>query len=167
MPARGFGWDVGGHVYLFRFGPSRLGVGASLVRASRTTSPPPPTPPPAGSTTPPRPRTIPDVEATFTAIAPQVSFNFGSADGWSYLSAGMGFAEVNTATSEIPMSRTIESGRLSSINIGGGARWFRSRHLAFVFDVRFHLISAKERALPLRSTPRTMLLSASGGIGLR
>jgi hypothetical protein len=165
VPSRGFGFDVGGHVYLFRLGPSRIGLGASLIRASHTTTPSDPPPPAPG--TPPAPRTLPDVEATFSTLAPQVSFNFGSADGWSYLSAGLGIAQVRTETSGIATAASVDSGTLSSINIGGGARWFRSRHLAITFDVRFHVLAAKAQPFPLASTPRSTLLSASGGISLR
>ena len=112
-------------------------------------------------------RTIPDVVATLTTVAPQVSFNFGSTDGWSYLSAGVGIAEVKTAASgtATPVSR--ESGVLPSINVGGGARWFWNRHLAVTFDLRFHVVSAKERPIPAESTPRTTLVSASAGFSFR
>ena len=166
VPSRGFGFDIGGHVYLFRLGGSRVGVGANILRVAHTTSPAPPVVP-AGSTAPPPARTIPDVEATLSTIAPQVSFNFGSADGWSYLSAGMGIAEIQTATSGIVAAGSVDSGSLSSINVGGGARWFRNRHLAVGFDVRFHLVAGEARPAPLRSTPRTTLVFASAGISLR
>lgn len=166
VPSRGFGIDLGGHVYLFRLGASRVGIGANLLRVSHKTSPPAPTGS-TGTKTSATTRTIPDVDATLTTVAPQVSFNFGSADGWSYLSVGLGIAEVKAATSGTATRGARDSGRLSSVNFGGGARWFRNTHLAFAFDVRLHLVSAGERPIPLRSTPRTMLVSASGGISLR
>src|SRR5919109_874296 len=31
VPARGFGYDVGGHLYLFNIGPARLGLGANVI----------------------------------------------------------------------------------------------------------------------------------------
>jgi hypothetical protein len=164
VPSRGFGIDLGGHVYLFRIGPARLGVGVNVVRLRHTTSPPEPDGPTGTS---PPPRTIPDVDATLTALAPQVSFNFGSADGWSYLSAGMGTAHMTTATSETLASGERNTGRLSAINVGGGARWFRNRHMAFAFDVRFHLVSARPEPIPRLGTPKTTLVLASVGLSLR
>jgi hypothetical protein len=164
VPTRGFGIEVGGHVYLFNLGPARLGVGASVTRVRHKTSP---ADPPSTGTTPPPPQTVPDVEATLTTVAPQVSFNFGTADGWSYLSAGYGRAQVNTATLETATPAAIESGPLNAINIGGGARWFRSRHLAITFDVRFHIVSAKAAEPPLAGTPRSTVITAGAGISLR
>ena len=165
VPTRGFGFDLGAHVYLFRLGPARLGIGANVLRVHHKTSPPEPTV--AGTSTPPAPRTVPDVEATLTTLVPQLSFNFGTADGWSYLSAGYGRAEVNAATSGTATAAVRESGPLSSINVGGGARWFRSPRFAVGFDVRFHILSARSQEPPLVGTPRSMVITASAGISLK
>ena len=162
VPTRGAGIDVGGHVYLFRLGAARVGVGANLMVVHHQT---------AGGTASGAGASAaganPDVAATLTTLAPQVSFNFGSADGWSYLSAGVGMASVTAETSGTATPESRESGRLSSINAGGGARWFWNRHLAVGFDVRFHVVSRTDRAAPLAGTPRTMLVAASAGISLR
>jgi len=164
VPSRGFGIDLGGHVYLMRLGAARLGFGANLVRIRHSTSPQVPVGAPPQS---PATRTIPDVEATLTLIAPQLSFNFGNAEGWSYLGGGLGFAEVDTATSGTLAPAERGSGRLSSINVGGGARWFRNRHVAFAFDVRFHMVSAATPPLPRVGTPKTTLVVAAAGLSLR
>lgn len=164
VPSRGFGIDAGAHVYLIQLGPARLGIGASIFRVRHKISPPAPAPSPGTS---PPPRTIPDVDATLTTIAPQLSFNFGTASGWSYLSAGLGRAEIRTAISGIRAAVSRDSGTLSSINVGGGARWFRSAHLAVTFDVRFHIVGADTQPVPRISTPRTTLVSLSAGISLR
>ena len=111
VPARGFGFDVGAHVYLFSLGPARLGIGANYIEVRGTAT---------------------DADATLETIAPQLSFNFGTSDGWSYLSVGAGTARVNA----------VASASSSAINAGGGARWFLKRHLAVGFDVRFHMIAA-------------------------
>jgi len=111
VPARGFGFDVGAHIYLFSLGPARLGIGANYIEVRGTAT---------------------DADATLQTIAPQLSFNFGTSDGWSYLSVGAGTARV----------KAIESASSSAINAGGGARWFMNRHLAVGFDVRFHKIAA-------------------------
>jgi hypothetical protein len=111
VPARGFGFDAGGHVYLFDLGPARIGLGVNVIGVRGTAL---------------------DATATFSLVAPQLSFNFGSSDGWSYLSLGAGTARV----------RAEETGSSSAINAGGGARWFFKRHLAVGFDVRLHMIGA-------------------------
>lgn len=164
VPTRGFGLEVGGHVYLFRLGPARLGVGVSAMRVRHQTSP---ADPPSTGTTPPPVQTVPDVEATMTMLAPQVSFNFGTSDGWSYLSAGYGRAQVNTATSGTARGAERENGPLNAMNIGGGARWFRSRHLAVTFDVRFHFLGATPADPPLVGTPRSTILTAGAGFSFR
>lgn len=111
VPARGFGFDVGGHIYLFSLGPARLGIGANYMKVRGTAA---------------------DADATLETIAPQLSFNFGTSDGWSYLSVGAGTARV----------KAVASASSSAINAGGGARWFVNRHFAVSFDVRFHKIAA-------------------------
>lgn len=166
IPSRGFGVDIGGHVYLMQLGPARVGVGATLLRLRGTAGPPTP-PSSPGSSTPAAPRTIPDVQATLTSVAPQISFNFGTADGWSYLSAGLGATRLSTATSGTPTAATRDAGTLSTLNVGGGARWFAYRRLAFTFDVRFHLLSAGYGDGLAAPTPRATLIAASAGISLR
>jgi len=111
VPARGFGYDIGAHVYLFNLGPARVGLGAGMIKVRGT---------------------APDATATVDVFVPQLSFNFGTADGWSYLSLGAGTARVNAE----------ETGSSSAINAGGGARWFIRRHLAIGFDLRLHKIGA-------------------------
>lgn len=174
IPSRGYGIDVGAHVYPARLGAVRLGIGANVLRVRGTASPPAPT---SGSTsTTATPATRPDVHATLTTIAPQISVNFGNAEGWSYVSAGLGRAHVATGTSafggsgsgtDATPARSVDSGGRSSINVGGGARWFAKARLAFSFDVRFHLVSAGTEKGTSPATPRTTLLTAAVGISLR
>ena len=178
IPSRGYGIEVGAHVYRIRLGPGRLGIGASVLRVRGTASPAQPT---SGSTsgstsTTSAPATRPDVDATLTIFAPQLSFNFGSADGWSYVSAGAGNAHVSTGTSAfggagsgVPptTASTIDSETLSSVNFGGGARWFAKSRLAFSFDLRFHLLSASGGSDTSPATPGIRLMSASAGLSLR
>ena len=174
VPSRGFGIEVGAHVYLMRLGPGRLGIGASALRVRGTSSPAKPASGSTSGTT--ASATRPDVDATLIIFAPQLSFNFGSAEGWSYVSAGVGRAQLTTGTSTFggsgtgtPMApaRSVDSGTRFSTNVGGGARWFAKAHMAFSFDVRLHLLSAgvAEGAVP--ATPSTKILVASAGISLR
>lgn len=136
IPARGFGFDVGAHAYPFRLGVSRVGVGANFMRVRGT---------------------VEDVAATVTTLAPQISFNFGSRAGWSYLSAGYGTAEIRTLAD----GDLTEPGRVSAINMGGGARWFLKPRLAVGFDIRFHRLGAGDE------TPGVTLGAASLGFSLR
>ena len=131
VPARGFGFDVGAHVYLFSLGPARLGIGANYIEVRGTAT---------------------DADATLETIAPQLSFNFGTSDGWSYLSVGAGTARVNA----------VASASSSAINAGGGARWFLKRHLAVGFDVRFHMIAADGDTMG-----KSTQVSASVGLSLK
>jgi hypothetical protein len=117
VPVRGFGFDVGGHVYFLSLGPARLGAGVNVLYVRGTSS---------------------DAIATLQAVAPQLSFNFGSSDGWSYLSAGIGTAKVDAD----------ETAQSQAINAGGGARWFLSRHVGVGFDVRVHRIASDGEVLP-------------------
>jgi hypothetical protein len=120
VPSRAFGGEAGAHVYLLTLGPSRVGVGASYLRVRGTTA---------------------GVAATFTTVAPQISFNFGSKDGWSYLSAGFGQGSIQTRVDQQTGTQTTDSGNLGSTNFGGGARWFVSSHVGVGFDVRWHRLS--------------------------
>ena len=144
VPQRGFGFSIGGHIYPFHFGVAQVGLGADLLRAR-------------GSSTS---QTGIDAAMGVTTVAPQISFNFGTRDGWSYLSAGYGVtqtraevdipetpADAPEAQDEVPASEPIPAGtlvrelRTSTVNVGGGARWFIREHLAVGFDVRFHRLS--------------------------
>src|SRR5687767_1004960 len=48
VPTRGFGLELGAHVYLLRLGPARVGIGASVFRVHHKTSPADP-PAPSGT----------------------------------------------------------------------------------------------------------------------
>lgn len=172
IPTGGAGFDIGGHLYLFHLGPARLGLGLNLFQVGAEASPA--TPSTSGSGTPPRP-TVPQVTTRVRLFTPQLSFNFGSSRGWSYLSAGVGQITVSTATSAfatgssdtapITPARTRDTSALQTVNFGGGARWFNTQHLAFSFDVRFH--KARGRSKGGVSTVPVTLVTASAGISLR
>lgn len=95
-------------------------------------------------------------------VAPQVSVNFGSRDGWSYLSAGLGIASVTTRTEEVSDGRR-GSGQLRSVNFGGGARWFITPRVAFGFDVRAHKLAASGSG----GTPAMTMMAVNAGLSLR
>jgi hypothetical protein len=137
VPARGFGFDVGAHVYVLTFGPSRLGVGANYMRARGTTE---------------------GIAANLSTLAPQVSVNFGTSAGWSYLSAGYGRAWVRTTVERDAGTATAAPEPFGAVNFGGGARWFLSAHVGVGFDLRFHQLSGP---------PRTTLMAAAIGFSIR
>ena len=160
VPSRGFGLDLGGHVYIMTVGPARLGLGANVVLLRSTaTEPVPSADADANDDILPAQR----LALNLRTVAPQVSFNFGSRDGWSYLSAGMGIGSVAT---RVEGSTTAErrSGRLRSINFGGGARWFLNPRMAIGFDIRAHSLAAAGGESP---TPRVRAVAVSAGLSLR
>lgn len=130
VPSRAFGFDVGAHVYPLSIGPARIGIGANFVQVRGTSA---------------------DAVVTERMIAPQLSFNFGTSNGWSYLSGGVGPASV----------KGDESFTVKSLNAGGGARWFLDNRMAIGFDIRMYKLS------PEGGFPRTTLVSVSVGIALR
>jgi hypothetical protein len=185
VPARGFGIDFGAHVYVLNLGPSRVGVGVNIVNVRATTTPiveatmpattptPTTTPTPIPTTTPVTTTAGQTVQADLRMLAPQISFNFGSREGWSYLSAGAGTAEIVTRTTGVLSGRR-ESGRLNSLNFGAGARWFIKSHLAVGFDVRMYTMSAgsaTDVSPPaggeVTPTPRLRMLSVGAGFSVR
>jgi hypothetical protein len=130
IPTRGFGGSLGGHAYAFRLGPGRFGVGVDLTFARGTSA---------------------DVETTFSTIDPQISFNFGTSDGWSYLSAGIGAARVKVEP--VGLSESVQV-----FNWGGGARWFLNQHFGIGFDIRVRHLSAGD------VVPKG--ISVAGAVGL-
>jgi hypothetical protein len=172
VPTRGIGFDVGAHVYPMSLGAARLGFGVNLVRVggwAETVVAPSAS---GGSTSTGTSTgtsssavaTGPRVDVVLMGLAPQVSFNFGKADGWSYVSAGLGVVSVTTRVTRSAIASADgqqENGPLRALNFGGGARWFTSQHLAVGFDLRFHRVAAGD------ATPSTMLIAASVGISLR
>lgn len=146
VPTRGFGFEVGAHVYLLTLGAARVGLGASLLRVRGTSE---------------------AIVSNATAVAPQISFNFGTTNGWSYLSAGLGRAWIDTRVRDGGMAGTGDSGGLTALNAGGGARWFLNRHVAIGFDIRVHRMGAGAGQGTLPGTPRTTQLAVAAGVSLR
>jgi hypothetical protein len=152
-PKRAFGFAIGAHVYPFQLGVARVGFGFDAMRAR-------------GAAT-----SLSHIDAatTVSTLAPQVSFNFGTREGWSYLSGGYGTAQTHVevdvpAQPAIPPATVGTAGgtftrerRTASINIGGGARWFIRDHVAVGFDVRFHRLQE----------PSTRIVGLSVGMSLR
>lgn len=156
VPARSLGFAFGGHVYVLRRGWGGLGVGSSILFARGKTSPAVP----SGGT---RPVAIPDVETRLRSLLPQVSVNFGHRLGWSYVSAGIGRAQVQGETTATPSIRAMsrDSAWVGTFHFGGGARWFINDHLGTSFDLRWTTLSAIDAA------PKTRLFSVSAGVSIK
>jgi hypothetical protein len=156
VPSRGNGFDVGGHIYFGRFRGARLGFGANLISVRGTVVPPTAT----SAATTRAPSGPPAVRVSLRTIAPQVSLNFGTEDGWSYLGAGAGITEVDARTLDA-LETSRSSGRVMTIHAGAGARWFVKRRLAVGFDARLHRLGKTQ------TMSTSMLFSIAAGISLR
>jgi hypothetical protein len=154
LPRRGLGGVAGVHVYPLRGRTMALGVGAeAMIARGRAQQKDATTGDPVG---------LP-IEQRLISISPQISLNFGHRDGWSYLSAGMGRLSFETFEGALPPAELPPV--KSTINMGGGARWFITSHVAFTFDVRFYLTrpEAASDLFPGRQRSRLTVLSAGFG----
>ena len=106
------------------------------------------------------------VTERFVTGGAQFSFNFGSGDGWSYLSGGIGRTvwQIMPDGAE-PLPQDEE--QLKTINYGGGARWFMKKHLAFSFDVRFYAVNPGSPTAEFPGSPRTTLMVIGAGVSLK
>src|SRR3954467_13859983 len=156
LPTRGFGFVVGAHWYPIRFGVMTLGLGGEISKGGDDTT--------VNTGT----KTVPvdvTVNTSFSAVSPQVSFNFGARNGWSYLSGGIGWSNLTTERADFPLPPP-ESG-IKTINYGGGARWFFKRHLAIGFDIRFYAVNPQLATATRPGYPRMTIRSLVGGISVR
>ena len=137
-PSLGIGFEAGAHAYVYRWSVITFGIGASFHTSRGSRAPDP------------QAAAGPLLRTTFTAISPQVSFNFGGRDGWSYLSGGIGTSRLSlrAANDDDPLPQR----RANTLNYGGGARWFLSERLAFSLELRFYAISPLP---PLDDHPRS------------
>ncbi len=163
LPGTGLGIDAGVHIYPIRWKKITFGVGAQGVLGRAHT----------GSTTQSNGTVVgTDVDARFSAFSPQLSFNFGSAAGWSYLSVGLGWARLELRTPDTPADAVWP--RRKTINYGGGGRWFIKDHMAVTFDIRFYgmnpVAGCAGQPCPAPTTyqsPRLRMLVISMGLSFR
>jgi hypothetical protein len=157
LPGTGLGIQASAHVYVLRVKVVTFGLGAEFA-ASRARQTPEAVP------TGGAPRAS---EERFSTFAPQLSFNFGNGNGWSYLSGGIGFSNwalVPQGQRDSPA----DTERLKTINYGGGARWFAKKHLAFSLDVRFYAINPGTPFIAgALGSPRTTLMIIGAGVSLK
>jgi hypothetical protein len=156
LPGSGLGLDLGAQVYFFKWKAVTFGAGGQLTLARAHSS-----------------QQVQDgviiasaVTERYTTIAPQISFNFGTGAGWSYLSGGVGpsvWSVVADGTTALPA----DDERVISFNYGGGARWFAKPHVAFTFDVRFYDIYPGSPEFGFPGSPRTRMLIFGAGVSVK
>src|SRR5436190_6135730 len=154
LPGAGFGGRAGAHVYLLKIKAMTVGVGGEAVLGTSSSAP-------AEGTT-----GLVAMDERLRTASGQVSVNFGSGQGWSYLSGGIGRSQWSlhpAGTAET--SADTES--LPTANYGGGARWFVKKHLAFSLDVRIYEIQPGSAIGPRPGSPRTRLLVVGAGISVK
>jgi hypothetical protein len=155
LPERGMGFELGAHVYPLRGRRVSLGVGASLLRASGKQDPLEDSETAA---------TDPTVESRISALTPQVSLNFGSSRGWSYISAGYGWTRRTTGDAD----STLPNGsNVTTLSYGGGARWFIKTHVAFSFDLRFFRLPATVADADGPASPGYTMFVGTAGLSFK
>lgn len=155
MPGLGLGIDVGGHWYFWSWRAITFGIGANLHLSSaehQTQANPD-----EGILEGPR------VGVELRTVVPQLSFNFGTGDGWSYLSGGMSNVRLGVVKDGVEQP-TVST---RTINYGGGARWFAKPHLAFTFDLRFYAMNPVAETIDVLGQPRMTLLVFSVGVSVK
>lgn len=156
LPGRGLGVALGAHWYPIRAGFITFGVGGEFVKAGRSKT--------LNTGTEEKPVNV-TVNTRLSMLAPQISFNFGARNGYSYISGGIGKANYTSERADKPLPDP-ESGS-KTINYGGGARWFTSKHLAFAFDIRFYAVNPQLPTATRPGFPRMTITSLSAGISVR
>ena len=156
MPGRGLGLAGGVHWYPVRMGRVTLGLGGEILFSG------------ASNTLEAEDDTGvdgPTVQTHFSTVSPQVSLNFGTGKGWSYLSGGLGWGSFTTEREDDPVADA--DGSIKVLNYGGGARWFAKDHLAFTFDLRFYAINGQEAGTARPAYPKVTLMIISAGVSFK
>jgi hypothetical protein len=156
LPTRAFGFVVGAHWYPVRAGVVTFGLGGEITAAGR------------GRTLNTGTKAVPldvTVNSRFSAISPQVSFNFGARDGWSYISGGIGWSTFTAERQDRPLPDP--QSKSKTINYGGGARWFAKKHLAVSMDLRFYAVNPQLATAVRPGFPRMTLMAFSVGAAIR
>ena len=157
LPTRGLGIAGGAHWFPFQMGKLvKLGIGGEILMSGGSKTAEPDTEGGGDG---------PTVNTHFTSVSPQVSLNFGKRQGWSYLTAGIGWAGFRTELEASPVADSDSNPRV--FNYGGGARWFAKEHLAVNLDLRFYAVSAQEAAVRRPAFPSMTLMVISGGISVK
>jgi opacity protein-like surface antigen len=154
LPASGLGAEVGAHVYPLRSRIVTLGLGASFLWSKGSDMA-------AATTELPAP---PEVTTKLSAVSPQVSLNFGTGRGWSYISGGLGWAALSISRNDMPE----EDGQTTrAFNYGAGARWFVSERIAFGFDLRYYSLDGQAPSGNSLGFPAKTKFAANVGVSFK
>jgi hypothetical protein len=156
LPGRAFGLVFGAHWYPVRLGVLTFGIGGEMMTARRGRT--------IDTGTEEEPATT-SVNSRFSALSPQLSFNFGARDGWSYISGGLGWSTFTAERTDAPLPDP--ESRSKTINYGGGARWFAKKRLALSVDLRFYAINPQEPTAARPGLPRMTLMAFNVGAAFR
>ena len=156
LPTRAFGFVLGAHWYPVHLGIVTFGVGGEISAARRGHT--------LNTGTKEEPLNV-TVNSRFSATSPQISFNFGSRDGWSYISGGIGWSSFTAERADSPLPNP--EVRSKTINYGGGARWFAKKHLAVSMDLRFYAVNPQLATTTRPPYPRMTLMAFSAGAAIR
>ncbi len=144
---------VGLHVYPFRRGGFKLGFGGELLLGSA-----------AGQKKDTTGKAVgPVIRRRLNAVSGQISLNFGKGEGWSYFTAGGGPLKFESYLDEA----TPDGVGSTTLNYGGGARWFTNAHLAFAVDLRFYLTRPAVATAVTAARERERVFLLSLGISLK
>lgn len=152
-PGLGLGFEAGAHVYLYRWRVVTFGVGAS-VHASLGDR---------GASELDANPDGPTLRKQLVAVSPQLSFNFGGRDGWSYISGGLG----NSRLSLFALGTENTERQTRTLNYGGGARWFTGDHVAFSLDLRLYALTPRRQTDTEPGSPRMTIMVLSIGASFR
>jgi hypothetical protein len=158
MPTRGLGLAFGGHWYPAAKGRVTLGLGGEILLSGATKTLEADEDDPASVDGP-------AVRTRFWSISPQVSLNFGTGRGWSYLTGGLGWGGLRSELEASPVGDADSTPRV--INYGGGARWFAKEHVAFAIDLRFYAVNAQQATSNRPAYPSMTLMIFSAGVAFK
>lgn len=153
LPGAGLGVNVAIHVYPLKWKAVTFGLGGELTLARAHQSPA-------------DPQAFSAVTETYKTVNAQLSLNFGTGNGWSYLSGGIGPAWWKIVPDGQPEGPA-DQDRLREVNYGGGARWFAKPHLAFSVDARWHQVDPGFAHGIFPASPRTTFLIVGAGVSIK
>ncbi len=156
LPTRALGLVLGAHWYPARLGAVTFGLGGELILAGRNRTLPAAT---AGDAV------GPTVHTEMSSVTPQISFNFGKRQGWSYISGGIGETSFTAERQDAPLPP--QDGRTRTFNYGGGARWFAKKRVALAVDLRFYAVNAQEQTGVRPAFSRMTLVVVSAGAAFK
>jgi hypothetical protein len=151
LPGAGPGLTAGGHFYFAKLLAVTFGIGAEVaVGRSHVAGQAP----------------SPAITDKFIAVAPALSLNFGSGNGWSYLFGGFGESRLSiVADGAQPLP--VDQEQKQTLVYGGGARWFIRKRVAFSLDVRAYEIALGKPQSGLPASPHTQILVIGAGISIK